>query len=102
MVKQCNHSYKTNIYMINTTLGSVVVSFEHTFKSFLVMLTASFGKNSGVNFCTKMSNICCWRCIRPHDPFPIINTPVKISQSKLETILPLTWSEESFGGRTLT
>ena len=40
--------------------------------------------------------------IRPHDLFPIINTPVKISYSKLETILHLTWSQESFGGRTLT
>ena len=40
--------------------------------------------------------------IRPRDLFPIINTPVKISQSKLETLLPLTWSQESFGGSTLT
>ena len=47
--------------MINTTLGSVAVSFEHTFKSF-GHITASFGKNSGVNFCTKMSYIRCWRC----------------------------------------
>ena len=40
--------------------------------------------------------------IRPHDLLPIINTPVKISQSKLETLLPLTWNQESFGGSTLT
>ena len=92
--------------MINTTLGSVAVSFEHTFK-FLVMLTASFGKYSGVNFCTKIPIFVAGDAlkggfIRPHDLFPIINTPVKISQSKLETILPLTWSQESFGGGTLT
>ena len=35
----------------------------NTLSSLLVMLTASFRKNSGVHFCTKMSYICCWRCI---------------------------------------
>ena len=40
--------------------------------------------------------------IRPHDLFHIINTQGKISQSKLETLLPLTWNQESFGGSTMT
>ena len=40
--------------------------------------------------------------IRPHDLFPVINTPVKISQSKLKTLHPHTWSQESFGGNTST
>ena len=44
--------------MINTTIGSVAVSFE----TLLIMLTASFEKNSGVNFLTKTSYIRCWRC----------------------------------------
>ena len=39
--------------------------------------------------------------IRPHDLFHIINTQVKISQSKLETLLPLTWNQESFRGSTM-
>ena len=40
--------------------------------------------------------------IRPHDLFHIINTSEKISQSKLETLLPLTCNQESFGGSTMT
>ena len=40
--------------------------------------------------------------IRPHDPFPVINTPVKIFQSKLETLLPHTWTQKSFGDSTST
>ena len=47
--------------MNNTTLGCVAVDFEHILMS-LVMLTASFRKNSGANYCTKMSYIRCWRC----------------------------------------
>ena len=33
MVKRCNNSYKTDIHD-QSTLGSVAISFEHTFKSF--------------------------------------------------------------------
>ena len=42
------------------------------------------------------------RFIRPNDLFPVINTPVKIFQSKLKTLLPHTWSQESFGESTST
>ena len=42
------------------------------------------------------------RFIRRQDLFPIINTPVKISLSKLETHIPHLWSHEWFGGNTST
>ena len=40
--------------------------------------------------------------IRPHEVFLVINTSVKISQSKLGTLLPHTWRQDSFGGSTST
>ena len=46
--------------MNNTTLGCVAIDFEHTLMAF--GHANSFRKNSGVNYCTKMSYIRCWRC----------------------------------------
>ena len=40
--------------------------------------------------------------IRLGELFLIINTSVKISQSKLGTLLSHTWSQDSFGGSTST
>ena len=40
--------------------------------------------------------------LRLHELFLIINTSVKISQSKVETLLPHTWRQDSFGGSTST
>ena len=40
--------------------------------------------------------------LRLHKLFLIINTSVKISQSKLKTLLPHTWRQDSFGGSTST
>ena len=40
--------------------------------------------------------------IRLGELFLVINTFVKISQSKLGTLLPHTWRQDSFGGITST
>ena len=42
--------------------------------------------------------------IRPHELFLVIKTSVKISQSKLGTLLPHTWRQDNFtvGGNTST
>ena len=40
--------------------------------------------------------------IRPHELFLVINTSVKVSQSKLGTFLPHAWRQDSFGGSTST
>ena len=40
--------------------------------------------------------------IRPHELFLVSNTSVKISQSKLGTLLSHTWKQDSFGGSTST
>ena len=40
--------------------------------------------------------------ILPHKLFRVIITSVKVSQSKLGTLLPYTWRQDSFGGSTST
>ena len=40
--------------------------------------------------------------IRPLKLFLVINTSVKITQSKFGTLLPHTWRQDSFGGSTST
>ena len=92
--------------MNSTPLGSMAFGFDHTLK-ILGMLTTRYRKYSEVNFCTQMPFIRCWTCtesrfIKRQDLFPIINTPVKISQSKLETPITHIWSHERFGGNTST
>ena len=39
---------------------------------------------------------------RQHELFLVINTSAKISQRKLDTLLPHTWTYDSFGGSTST
>ena len=40
--------------------------------------------------------------IRPHELFLVIKSSVKLSQSKLGTLLPHTWRQDSFGSSTST
>ena len=99
MVKQYNNSYKTTIHEQYSTWKCALPLALITLWSVLVMPTASFRKYSGANYCIKMSYIRCWRCSKmwihqSHDLFPVINTPVKIFQCKLETHLPHAWSQE--------
>ena len=71
------------------------------------MLATSFKKYSGVNYGPKCPIFVAGdalKCIfiRPHEVFLVINTSVNISQSKLGTLLPHTWRQDSFGGSTST
>ena len=79
--------------MNNTTLGSMQFGCDHTSKSFEHAQVDSDRTQVAV-----LATIECplyvaggdalkGGFVRPHDPFPVINTPMKIFLSKLETRL---------------
>ena len=92
--------------MNNTPLGSMAFGFDHTLK-ILGMLTARYRKYSGAIFAPKCPLFVAGHALKGRfnkrqDLFPVINTPVKISQSKLDTPIPHMWSHERFGGNKST
>ena len=93
--------------MNNTPLGSMAYGFDYTLKFFGACRLLDTGSIQGPIVAPKCPLFVArvalkGRSIRRHDPFPVIYTPVKISQSKLETLLPHMWSQERFVGSTST
>ena len=76
--------------MNNTPLGSMAFGFDHIFWACSLLDTGSIQGSIFAPKCPLFfaGHALKGRFIKRQDPFPVINTPVKISQSKLETPIP--------------